>query len=193
MASPHFPLPSDLPEPIDDGACNHLVGLTMPHVTLSSTVNLTVDVGALGRGRTIIYFYPMTGVPSVPLPHGWDLTPGARGCTPQACGFRDHHAELSQLGATVFGCSTQGTEYQQEMTARLHLPFDVLSDADHLLCNALCLPTFDVVGDAGLMHLTKRLTLILRDSTIEACFYPVVPSSQSAQATIEWLRANPLR
>jgi hypothetical protein len=103
MASPHFPLPSDLPEPIDDGACNHLVGLTMPHVTLSSTVNLTVDVGALGRGRTIIYFYPMTGVPSVPLPHGWDLTPGARGCTPQACGFRDHHAELSQLGATVFG------------------------------------------------------------------------------------------
>jgi peroxiredoxin len=188
-----FPLPSALPEPVDDGACDHLVGLTMPRVTLTSTSNRAVDVGALGRGRTVLYCYPMTEVPGVPLPHGWDFIPGARGCTPQACGFRDYHDELAQLGVAVFGCSTQGLEYQQEMATRLHLPFDVLSDADYLLCNSLRLPTFDVAGDGNLMHLIKRLTLVICDSTIEACFYPVFPSDQSAQISIEWLRANPIR
>jgi peroxiredoxin len=160
----------------------------MPHVTLRSTTNRTIDVGALGPGRTVIYCYPMTGVPGVPLPDGWDLIPGARGCTPQACGFRDHHAELAPLAAAVIGISTQSTEYQQEVATRLHLPFDVLSDTNHLLCNALRLPLFKVAGDANL----KRLTLIVRDSTVEACFYPVFPPDQSAQVTINWLRANPL-
>jgi len=183
-----FPLPTDLPQPIDDGACDHLVGLAMPHVTLRSTSGRAIDVGALGPGRTVIYYYPMTGVPGVPLPDGWDLIPGARGCTPQACGFRDHHAELAELDAAVFGLSTQTNEYQQEMATRLHLPFDVLSDVDHQLTGALRLPTFDVAN----MRLTKRLTLIVRDATIETCFYPVFPSDQSAQVTIGWLRANPI-
>ncbi len=188
MTTQDFPLPTDLPQPLDDGACDHLVGLAMPHVTLRSTSNRAIDVGALGPGRTVIYCYPMTGVPGVPLPDGWDLIPGARGCTPQACGFRDHHAELAELDAAVFGLSTQTTEYQQEMATRLHLPFDILSDADHHLCDALRLPTFDVAG----LRLVKRLTLIVHDSTIEACFYPVFPSDQSAQVTIDWLRANPV-
>jgi peroxiredoxin len=188
MTTQDFPLPTDLPQPIDDGACDLLVGLAMPHVTLRTTSDRSIDLGALGPGRTVIYCYPMTGLPGVPLPDGWDLIPGARGCTPQACGFRDLHDELAELGAAVFGFSTQITEYQQEMATRLHLPFDVLSDVDHQLTDALRLPTFDAAG----MRLVKRLTLIIRDGVIEACFYPVFPSDQSAQVTIDWLRAHPL-
>jgi peroxiredoxin len=182
-----FPLPTDLPEPVDDGACDHLIGMAMPHVALRTTGELTLDISALGSGRTVIYCYPMTGVPGAPLPEGWDLIPGARGCTPQACGFRDHHAELATLGAGVFGLSTQSTAYQQEMAARLQLPFEVLSDAQHELTDALRLPTFEADG----MRLVKRVTLIVRDGTIEACFYPVFPSDQNAQVVIDWLRANP--
>ena len=172
MTTQDFPTPSDLPQPIDDGACNHLLGLAMPRITIHSTGGKAIDVSALGPGRTVIYCYPMTGVPGTPLPDGWDLIPGARGCTPEACAFRDHHAELSELGAGVLGLSTQTAAYQQEMASRLHLPFEVLSDVDLHLCTALQLPTFVVEG----MHLVKRLTLIIRAGNIEASFYPVFPS-----------------
>jgi peroxiredoxin len=189
MANPtDFPLPLDLPTPVDDGACDHLIGMQMPPVSLSSTVGRMVGLGRLTAPRTVIYCYPMTGVPGKPLPNGWDMIPGARGCTPQSCSFRDHHRELAELGAEVFGLSTQETDYQREMVERLHLPFEVLSDAEFKLCGALRLPTFEVEG----MRLIKRLTLIVRDRMIETVFYPVFPPDRSANQVIEWLSQNPL-
>src|SRR5215472_7059311 len=178
-------VPADLPRPVDDGACRHLPGMRMPKLALASTAGRAVDVGALPAGRTVIYCYPRTGVPGVPLPAGWDQIPGARGCTPQSCGFRDHHAELAALGAGVFGLSTQTSEYQREMAQRLHLPFEVLSDADLRLAWALSLPLFEVEG----MQLIKRLTLVVRDGTIEHVFYPVFPPDRSAAEVMDWLRA----
>ncbi len=131
----------------------------------------------------------MTGVPGKALPEGWDLIPGARGCTPQSCGFRDHHAELTELGAEVFGLSTQSTAYQQEMAARLHLPFEVLSDEQFRLTDALRLPTFAVEG----VRLLKRLTLVLREGRVEHVFYPVFPPDRSAEEVIRWLEQHSLR
>jgi peroxiredoxin len=183
-----FPLPPNLPRPLDDGAADHLRGLAMPHISLSSTSGGMVDLGALSAPRTVIYCYPMTGVPGKPLPDGWDEIPGARGCTPQSCGFRDHHEELARLGAALFGLSTQTNEYQRDMALRLHLPFEVLSDAQFKLCDALRLPTFEVDG----MRLIKRLTLIIRDGRIEHVFYPVFPPNESADQVIAWLRAHQL-
>jgi peroxiredoxin len=183
-----FPLPPDLPRPVDDGAADHLRGAPIPSVSLRSTAKRTVDLRALGAPRTVIYCYPMTGVPNQPLPQGWDLIPGARGCTPQTCGFRDHYQDLQGLKAEVFGLSTQTTEYQQEMAARLHLPFEVLSDSEFRLCDALRLPTFEVEG----IRLVKRLTLIIRSSQIEHVFYPVFPPNESADQVLGWLRAHPL-
>ncbi len=177
-------LPSDLPRPVDDGACDHLVGLALPHIQLASTSGRMVDMGALGAGRTVIYCYPRTGVPGENLPDGWDAIPGARGCTPQSCGFRDHAAELSGLGAGLFGLSTQGTDHQREMAERLHLPFDVLSDEGLLFTPALRLPVFEACG----MRLIKRLTLIVKDNTIEHVFYPVFPPDESASQVVHWLR-----
>lgn len=147
-----------------------------------------VALSNLTAPRTILYCYPMTGVPGKPLPEGWDEIPGARGCTPQACSFRDHHSEVSELKAEVFGVSTQTTEYQDEVVNRLHLPFELLSDAEFKLCNALRLPTFEVNG----MRLMKRLTLIIRGARIEHVFYPVFPPNESADQVITWLRANPI-
>ena len=144
-----FPLPSNLPRPIDDGAARHLVGMTLPKIGLRSTAGRVVQVSELAAPRTVIYAYPMTGVPGKPLPENWDSIPGARGCTPQACNFRDHHQELLQLGVEVFGLSTQRTEYQREMAERLHLPFEVLSDDHFHLCDSLHLPTFEVEGHAA--------------------------------------------
>jgi peroxiredoxin len=183
-----FPLPPNLPRPIDDGAADHLRGLPMPRMSLPSTSGGMVNLAALGAQRTVIYCYPMTGVPGKPLPDGWDEIPGARGCTPQSCGFRDHHEELARLGAHVFGLSTQTSDYQREMAHRLHLPFEVLSDAQFKLCDALRLPTFEVDG----MRLVKRLTLIIRDGRIEHVFYPVFPPNESADQVIAWLRAHQL-
>jgi peroxiredoxin len=131
----------------------------------------------------------MTGVPGKPLPEGWDMIPGARGCTPQACSFRDHYQELLQLNANVFGLSTQTTEYQREMSHRLHLPFEVLSDAEFRLCDAMRLPTFEV----GKVRLLKRLTLIVRGGRIEHVFYPVFPPNESANQVLRWLRDHPIR
>jgi peroxiredoxin len=188
MASDFASLPADLPVPVDDGACAHLVGMSVPRVALPSTAGRTVVLAQTGRPRTVVYAYPRTGVPGEPSPAGWDQIPGARGCTPQSCSFCDHHQELLELGAEVFGLSTQTTAFQQEMAARLHLPFEVLSDADLRFVEALRLPTFAVDG----MTLIKRLTLVLRGGRIEHVFYPVFPPDQSAAQTIAWLRAHPL-
>jgi peroxiredoxin len=183
-----FPLPPDLPRPVDDGAAAHLRGMAMPRLSLPSTAGGSVDLSALRAPRTVIYCYPMTGVPGKPLPEGWDMIPGARGCTPQSCGFRDHHAELAELQAEVFGFSTQTTAYQKEMSERLHLPFAVLSDAKFELCDALRLPTFEAEGT----RLVRRLTLIVRNGRIEHVFYPVFPPNESADEVLRWLSAHPL-
>jgi peroxiredoxin len=179
-----FPLPPDLPRPVDDGAADHLKGLLVPGIALRSTSNRMIDLSQRTAPYTVVYCYPMTGVPGKPLPEGWDLIPGARGCTPQSCGFRDHHQELAALGAEVFGLSTQSTAYQQEMAVRLHLPFDVLSDEHFELTNALRLPTFEVDG----MRLLRRLTLIICNHRIEHVFYPVFPPDQSAEEVLRWLK-----
>ena len=191
MAAQHeidFPLPPDLPEPADDGAARHLRDAPIPHISLPSTGARIVDLRALSAERTVIYCYPMTGVPNQPLPAGWDLIPGARGCTPQTRGFRDHYHELKDLQAEVFGLSTQTTEYQQEMAARLHLPFEILSDSEFHFSDALRLPTFEVEG----IRFLKRLTLIVRDHRIEHVFYPVFPPNESADKVLRWLEAHPL-
>ena len=183
-----FELPADLPVPVDDGACAHLPGRRIPAIALPSTQGGLVDLSASPSLRTIVYCYPRTGRPDQPLPTGWDAIPGARGCTPQSCAFRDHHAELGIRGASVFGLSTQTPDYQSEMAERLHLPFAVLSDAEFRLTDALDLPTFTVDG----MRLIKRLTLVLRGGAIEHVFYPVFPSDKSAETVLAWLDANPL-
>ena len=177
-------LPENLPVPTDDGAADHLPGIQIPSVPLSSTAGETVDLSALS-GRTVVYCYPMTGRPGSDLPSGWDEIPGARGCTPQSCSFRDHHAELEALGARVFGLSTQDTEYQREATQRLHLPFALLSDEDLAFADTLRLPTFEVDD----MVLLKRLTLIIKDGRIEKVFYPVFPPDRSAEDVVGWLKA----
>jgi peroxiredoxin len=182
--STDFPLPPDLPRPVDDGAAAHLPGMALPAVALGATSGRIVDLSKLAAPRTVLYCYPMTGVPGKPLPDGWNEIPGARGCTPQTCGFRDHHRELSELGADVFGVSTQPTEYQREMAERLRLPFEILSDERFKMCDALGLPTFQADG----MRLVKRLTMIVRAGRIEHVFYPVFPPDESANQVIAWLR-----
>ena len=138
-------------------------------------------------GRTVLYIYPRTGVPGVDLPPGWDDIPGARGCTPQSCGFRDHFAELKALGVShVFGLSTQDTDYQREAAERLHLPFPILSDAKLALTNALDLPIFTVAG----MTLLKRVVIVIDDGVIAKVFYPVFPPDQSAAEVVAWLRGG---
>jgi len=183
-----FPLPPDLPRPVDDGATNHLKGMAMPKILLPSTAGRIVDLSSLPAPRTVIYCYPRTGVPGEPLPEGWDMIPGARGCTPQTCGFRDLVEQFRRLRADVFGLSTQTTEYQLEMVHRLDVPFEVLSDAEFRACDALRLPTFQVQG----MRLVKRLTLIIRAGRIEHAIYPVFPPNESAEETLRWVRNNPI-
>jgi peroxiredoxin len=184
----NFPLPANLPRPVDDGKADHLENMVVPRISLPSTAGRMVDLSGFNAPRTVIYCYPMTGVPGKPLPLGWDMIPGARGCTPQTCGFRDHYKDLSQLEAEVFGLSTQTTEYQREMAERLHVPFEILSDSEFKLCDALRLPTFEVDG----MRLVKRLTLIVRGGRIEHVFYPVFPPNESADQVLRWLRDNPI-
>jgi peroxiredoxin len=183
-------LPDDLPAPQDDGAARHLTGLPLPEVTLPATDGRMVALGDLD-GRTIVYAYPRTGVPGRPSPDGWDAIPGARGCTPQACAFRDHHDELRHLGVSeLFGLSTQDTGYQQEAVGRLHLPFALLSDAELRLAGALELPTFDVDGRGRRETLLKRLTLVIDDGFITKVFYPVFPPDQNAADVMTWLEDN---
>ena len=183
-----FPLPHDLPRPVDDHAADHLWDMLMPQVSLRSTDDKMVSLSNLGAPRTVIYCYPMTGVPGKPLPEGWDMIPGARGCTPQTCNFRDHYNELSELKVDLFGLRTQTTEYQREMADRLHLSFEILSDAEFKLCDGLRLPTFEVEG----MRLVKRLTLIVRGGRIEQVFYPVFPPNEGANRVLRWLIDHPI-
>jgi len=177
-------LPPDLPVPVDDGAAAHLSGLALPHVALHATDGSSVDLAALA-GTVVVFAYPRTGRPGEPsLVDDWDQIPGARGCTPHTCAFRDLHAEFSALGARVFGLSTQDTAYQREMVERLHVPFAVLSDAELALTRALRLPAMDVAGQT----LLKRIAWIARDGTIERVFYPVFPPDANASVVLEALR-----
>ncbi|MDL2344579.1 peroxiredoxin [Deinococcus sp. MIMF12] len=179
-------LPPNLPAPIDDGAYDHLTGQPWPALALPGTDGRPHDLAAL-PGRTVIYAYPKTAHPDQPMPDDWDLIPGARGCTPRSCGFRDHHAELRAAGARVFGLSVQATAYQREAAGRLHLPFPLLSDAAGDLTRALRLPTFAAGGET----LLRRVTLIVRDGVIEWVFYPVFPPDRNAGDVLTWLGNHP--
>ncbi len=186
MTTTHDPnvLPPGIPVPQDDGAARHLQGLALPSLSLAATDGSRVDLSKLA-GRTVVYIYPRTGVPGQPLPEGWDAIPGARGCTPQSCSFRDHFAELKRLGvAHLYGLSTQDTAYQREAVERLKLPFAILSDAGLALTRAIDLPTFAVAG----MTLLKRMALVVDDGVIGKVFYPVFPPDRSAAEVIAWLK-----
>ncbi len=188
MTTPHNPnvLPGDLPVPQDDGGARHLTGLRLPSVALGATDGREVDLSKLS-GRTVVYLYPRTGVPGQPLPDGWDAIPGARGCTPQSCSFRDHFAELKRLGvAHLYGLSTQDSAYQREAAERLRLPFPLLSDEKLRLAQAIKLPTFAVAG----MTLLKRMALVIEDGVISKVFYPVFPPDKNAEEVIAWLSAR---
>ena len=181
-------LPANLPRPKDDGGAKHLTGMALPDLSLPSTSGRQVNLAKIRAPRVVIYAYPMTGRPDRLLPQGWDDIPGARGCTPETCGFRDHHQDLAKLHAEVVGVSTQSTEYQQEMVTRLEVPFEVLSDEHFALITALRLPTFTVDG----MTLNKRLTLIVKSGQIEHVFYPVFPPDKHADEVVVWLTKHPV-
>lgn len=178
--------PAGIPAPEDDGGADHLAGMVLPRLSLPATDGSSVELSRLA-GRTVLYLYPMTGRPDVPLPDGWDEIPGARGCTPQSCGFRDHHAELLRLGvANLYGISTQDSDYQREARERLHLPFQLLSDGQGALREALNLPVMRVEGRI----LLKRMAIIADDARIVKVFYPVFPPDRNATDVIDWLAAN---
>ena len=179
-------LPDGLPVPMDDGACDHLVGMVLPTLELRATSGRMVDLSKI-HGRTVVYIYPRTGRPDQEPPDGWNEIPGARGCTPQSCSFRDHKIELERLGAQIFGLSTQDSAYQLEAVERLHLPFELLSDQNLALAKALNLPTFSADG----LLLIKRVTLVLKDGKVEKVCYPVFPPDRNAEKVISWLRDNP--
>jgi peroxiredoxin len=181
-------LPSGLPVPVDDGAAGHLPGRALAPLSLRSTGGGEVDLGALAGERTVLYIYPRTGTPGEPLPTGWDAIPGARGCTPEACSFRDHHAELRAAGAAVLGLSAQSGAEQDEAAGRLRLPYPLLSDPELRLAGQLGLPTFSVDG----MVLYRRLTLVVRDGVVERVFYPVFPPDAHAARVLRWLRDHPV-
>jgi len=187
MTDHPYPLPANLPVPTDDGACNHLTRMAVPSLKLLSTAGKQVDLSSI-PDRVVVYIYPMTGRPGVDLPPGWDEIPGARGCTPQSCAFRDHYQELKTLGAEVYGLSTQDADYQREAAERLHLPFHLLSDAQLTFARALNLPTFEIQA----MTLIKRITLIIRQGKIEHVFYPVFPPDKNADEVLLWLKQHPV-
>ncbi|MFF8729201.1 MerR family transcriptional regulator [Streptomyces sp. NPDC015171] len=185
----YLTLPADLPVPADDGAASQLPGTRVPRLTLPTTAGKEVRLDTLGPRRTVLYLYPLTGRPGTDLPEGWNAIPGARGCTPEACGFRDHFQELLDAGAgRVYGLSSQDSAYQREVVERLGLPFDMLSDPALHLADALALPTFEADG----RRLFRRLTLIVRDGEIEHAFYPVFPPNAHAGQVLAWLRENPM-
>ena len=187
MAQSYETLPPDLPVPEDDAAADHLPGAELPHLSLPSTAGSELDLREAADGTLVLYIYPRTGKPGQPLPPGWDDIPGARGCTPESCAFRDHAVEIEKLGARVLGLSAQSLADQHEFAERVGLPYPILSDPELELAKALDLPTFDVAG----MTLYKRITLIVRDARIAHVFYPVFPPDRNAADVVEWLRSNP--
>ena len=183
--NPQF-LPPDIPAPQDDGAARHLAGLKLPDLALPATDGVPVNLSKL-KGRTVVYVYPRTGVPGVDPPEGWDQIPGARGCTPQSCSFRDHFSELKRLGvAQLYGLSTQDTAYQREAATRLHLPFPILSDSKLALTKTMNLPTFAAAG----MTLLKRMAWVVDDGKVTKVFYPVFPPDKNAAEVIAWIQAS---
>ncbi len=189
-------LPRDLPIPVDDGGADHLAGMTLPSIALPATSGRPIDMSEHSSDWLVLYVYPMTGRPDRELPDGWEMIPGARGCTPQSCAFRDHHEALAELGASVVGLSVQDTEYQREMVERLHLPYPVVSDHDRIFGAAMELPTMSVsltgadqtATDEVVLY--KRLTLIVRSGVIEHVMYPVFPPDQNAGDVEAWLKTR---
>jgi peroxiredoxin len=181
--NPQF-LPQNIPAPQDDGGARHLTGMRLPDLALPATDGASINLSKL-KGRTVVYIYPRTGVPGVDPPEGWDQIPGARGCTPQSCSFRDHFGELKRLGLSqLYGLSTQDTDYQREAATRLHLPFAILSDAKLTLTKALNMPTFTAAG----MTLLKRMALVIDDGKITKTFYPVFPPDKNAAEVVAWMQ-----
>jgi peroxiredoxin len=179
-----YSLPDDLPVPQDDGACDGLEGRSLPDLALAATSGGLLELRGLGSdGTAILFIYPMTGKPGEPLPPGWDLIPGARGCTPQSCAFRDLHGEFAERGVTVTGLSAQSPQDQLEFAERVHLPFPLVSDPGHRLAEERGLPTFETAG----MWLYKRVTLVVRDGAIAKVFYPVFPPDRNAADVLAWL------
>lgn len=177
---------SELPSPVDDGGARHLTGVALPDVELIATDGSAVSLASFS-GRTVVFVYPMTGRPGVALPEGWDQIPGARGCTPQTCAFRDLYADLKEAGAAqVYGFSTQDTAYQQELAERLHLPFPLLSDLELAFARAARLPLMTVEG----MTLAKRLALVVDEGIVSHVFYPVFPPDRNAGDVLSWLQSN---
>lgn len=184
---PLHSLPEGLPVPADDGAAAHLVGAAIPSLKLATSSGELVDLSAVAAASIVLYVYPRTGVPGQPLPSGWDQIPGARGCTPQSCAFRDSAAELADLGTSVFGLSSQDLEEQSQFAGREQIPYPLINDGKFALASELGLPTFEA---GGARHY-RRLTLIAREGRIVKVFYPVFPPQQNAADVIAWLRSNP--
>jgi peroxiredoxin len=183
VSADYSELPAGLPVPEDDGAADHLGGMALPEVRLPWTIDGTVDLAKLSGNRLVVYVYPRTGTPGQPSPTGWDNIPGARGCTPQSCAYRDSLTEFTALGATVLGISAQSPNEQREFAEREHIPFPLLSDSGLRLRDALGLPTFEVEG----MTLYKRLTFVAEDGKIVKAFYPVFPPDRDATEVLAWL------
>jgi len=181
-----YVLPDDLPVPVDDGAADHLEGAEMPAISLPTTSGDALDLRDAARGTLVLYVYPRTGRPGEPVPEGWNDIPGARGCTPQSCAFRDHFAELRTLGADVLGMSAQPLSDQTEFAERVELPYPILSDLELALADALALPTFEVAG----MRLYRRLTVVARAGRIVKAFYPVFPPDRNAADVVAWLQGS---
>jgi peroxiredoxin len=186
MATDFSELPGDLPVPENDGAADHLPGSTVPELTLPSTLGGSIDLAEAALDRLVAYVYPRTGTPGEPLPNGWDDIPGARGCTPQSCAYRDSLAEFAALGANVVGISAQSPEEQVEFAEREHIPFPLLSDPDLRLADRLRLPTFEVED----MTLYKRLTFVAEKGEIVKALYPVFPPDRNAGEVLAWLRSR---
>lgn len=188
VSEDYFALPATLPVPQDDGACDHLTNITLPDLVLRATSGSAVNIAHLARTRAVIFTYPRTGNPQDPDPSldGWDEIPGARGCTPQSCGFRDLTSEFAALGYAIAGLSTQSTEYQFEFVRRMHIPFDLMSDSEFALTDALLLPTFTFNGE----RLLKRMAWVLDKGKIEKVFYPVFPPGENSNTVLAWLRGR---
>jgi peroxiredoxin len=179
--------PQGLPVPVDDGAADHLPGRVVPAEQLSSTLGGRLDLGGVTRRLAVVYLYPATGIPGTPLPEGWDDIPGARGCTPQSCAFRDHVLELAAYGATVVGLSSQSLAEQREFAERERIPYPLLSDPELRLASLLGLPTFELQGRCYY----RRLTFVAREQRIAKVFYPIFPPHQNATQVLSWMAAQP--